>query len=50
MKKFSSGDELAKEMGLSPNVLKKTFDDYMEAARTKNDKFGKKVLTLFFFL
>ncbi|KAI0030292.1 fumarate reductase [Vararia minispora EC-137] len=42
MKKFNSGAELAKEMGISTAVLKKTFEDYNEAARTNKDKFGKK--------
>jgi hypothetical protein len=43
MKKFNSGKELAKEMGVSTDVLKKTFDDHNKAADSKNDKFGKKV-------
>ena len=43
MKKFDNGDALAKEMGLSPNVLAKTFDDYNTSIRTKKDPFGKKV-------
>jgi succinate dehydrogenase/fumarate reductase flavoprotein subunit len=43
MKKFDSGDALAKEFGLPPAVLKKTFDDYNMAAKTKKDKFAKKV-------
>ncbi|KAH9163929.1 Flavocytochrome c [Lactarius sanguifluus] len=42
MKKFDSGDALAKEFGLPPAVLKKTFDDYNLAAKTKKDKFAKK--------
>jgi hypothetical protein len=43
MKRFESGDAVAKEMGISPAVLKKTFDDYNTSARTKQDPFGKKV-------
>ena len=46
MKRYESGEALAKDMGLSPEVLKKTFDDYNTAARTKNDPFGKKVRSL----
>ncbi|VDC03866.1 unnamed protein product [Peniophora sp. CBMAI 1063] len=42
MKRFESGAELAKEMGISEATLKKTFDDYNTAARTKKDPFGKK--------
>ncbi|KAI0047470.1 fumarate reductase [Auriscalpium vulgare] len=42
MKRFENGEELAKEFGLKPEVLKKTFDDYNTAAKTKNDKFKKK--------
>ena len=43
MKYFASGYDLAKEMGISPETLKKTFDDYNTSARTKKDPFGKKV-------
>ncbi|TDL22789.1 fumarate reductase [Rickenella mellea] len=42
MKRFNSGAELAKEMGLSPDKLKKTFDDYNAGVRAKKDPFGKK--------
>lgn len=42
MKKFDSGEALAKEFGLPAAVLKKTFDDYNLAAKTKQDKFAKK--------
>ncbi|KAJ7072559.1 fumarate reductase [Mycena amicta] len=42
MKRFESGDALAKEMGLQPSVLKKTFEDYNTSVRTKKDPFGKK--------
>jgi hypothetical protein len=44
MKRFENGDALAKEFGLSPNVLKKTFEDYNQSVRSKKDPFGKKVL------
>jgi hypothetical protein len=43
MKRFESGDALAKEMGLDPTVLAKTFEDYNTSVRTKKDPFGKKV-------
>jgi flavocytochrome c len=42
MKRFESGEALAKEMGLKPEVLQKTFDDYNTSVRTKKDPFGKK--------
>ncbi|KAJ8521171.1 hypothetical protein ONZ45_g2088 [Pleurotus djamor] len=42
MKRFENGDELAKEFGLKPEVLKKTFQDYNQSVRTKKDPFGKK--------
>ncbi|KIP08490.1 hypothetical protein PHLGIDRAFT_18921 [Phlebiopsis gigantea 11061_1 CR5-6] len=42
MKRFESGEALAKEMGIPASVLKKTFDDYNVVARTKKDPFGKK--------
>ncbi|KAJ7594686.1 fumarate reductase [Mycena floridula] len=42
MKRFESGDALAKEFGLAPAVLKKTFDDYNKVVRSKKDPFGKK--------
>ncbi|KAJ7668470.1 fumarate reductase [Mycena polygramma] len=42
MKRFESGDALAKEMGLEPSVLKKTFEDYNAVVRSKKDPFGKK--------
>ncbi|PBK74247.1 Flavocytochrome c [Armillaria solidipes] len=42
MKRFDSGDALAKEFGLSPAVLKKTFEDYNKSVRTQKDPFGKK--------
>jgi flavocytochrome c len=42
MKRFESGEALAKEFGLAPAVLKKTFEDYNQSVRTKKDPFGKK--------
>ncbi|KAM5539775.1 hypothetical protein V8D89_006588 [Ganoderma adspersum] len=42
MKRYESGEALAKDMGISTAVLKKTFDDYNTIARTKKDPFGKK--------
>ncbi|KIM77168.1 hypothetical protein PILCRDRAFT_77009 [Piloderma croceum F 1598] len=42
MKRFESGTALAKEMGLDPKVLAKTFEDYNTSVRTKKDPFGKK--------
>jgi len=42
MKHFDSGKDLAKEMGISVDVLKKTFADYNSFAQNKNDPFGKK--------
>jgi len=42
MKHFNSGDELAREIGVSPSVLRKTFDEYNEASRTGKDKYGLK--------
>jgi hypothetical protein len=42
MKRFESGEALAKEMGLKPEVLKATFDKYNAGAKAKKDPFGKK--------
>lgn len=43
MKKFNSGEELAKEIGCSAATLKATFDDYNEiASGKKKDPYGKK--------
>lgn len=44
MKRFDSGEALAKEFGLKPEVLQKTFDDYnaIQAGKAK-DPYGKKV-------
>lgn len=41
--RFESGEAVAKEMGISPQELKATFDKYNEGARMKKDPFGKKV-------
>ena len=43
MKRFESGEALAKEIGIKPEELKKTFDEYNQIARAKKDPFGKKV-------
>lgn len=43
MKRFESGNDVAKEMGLDPKVLEATFKKYNEGARSKKDPFGKKV-------
>ena len=44
MKRFENGDALAKEFGLKPEVLQKTFDDYNKITAGKaKDPFGKKV-------
>jgi len=45
MKHFKSGAELAKEMGISADQLKKTFDQYNECAKTKKDPYGKRFFT-----
>lgn len=43
MKRFESGAELAKDMGISEDKLKSVFDDYNQiAAGKKEDPFGKK--------
>lgn len=42
MKHFKSGAELAKEMGISPAELKKTFDKYNQGAKENKDEFEKK--------
>ncbi|CAL1708059.1 unnamed protein product [Somion occarium] len=42
MKRFANGYDLAKEIGISPEQLKKTFDDYNVVIRNKKDPFGKK--------
>jgi hypothetical protein len=44
MKKFNSGEELAREIGIKPDVLKKTFEDHNGyASKPGSDPFGKKV-------
>ena len=47
MKRFESGEDLAKEMGLKPEVLKKTFEAYNTSATTKQDPFGKKACIIY---
>ncbi|KAI9572377.1 Flavocytochrome c [Boletus coccyginus] len=42
MKRFDSGEALAKEMGISPAYLKKTFETYNAGSKAKKDPFGKK--------
>eukprot|EP01114_Cavostelium_apophysatum_P006008 TRINITY_DN171_c0_g1_i1.p1 TRINITY_DN171_c0_g1~~TRINITY_DN171_c0_g1_i1.p1 ORF type:complete len:666 (-),score=165.26 TRINITY_DN171_c0_g1_i1:706-2703(-) len=42
MKKFNSGEALAKEMGISVQALEQTFSSYNNFAKNKNDPFGKK--------
>jgi flavocytochrome c len=42
MRKFDTGADLAKEIGVSAKTLEETFNDYNRAAETKNDKFKKK--------
>ncbi|KAH7923397.1 Flavocytochrome c [Leucogyrophana mollusca] len=42
MKRFESGEALAKEMGIKPEYLKKTFDTYNAGVKAKKDPFGKK--------
>jgi len=42
MKRFDSGEALAKEFGVAPEVFKKTIDDYNVSVRTQKDPFGKK--------
>jgi len=42
MKKFSNGSELAKEIGISSEALKKTFDQYNEDCKKGTDQWGKK--------
>jgi flavocytochrome c len=41
MKRLDSGEALAKEFGLSPSDLKKSFEDYNQSVRSKKDPFGK---------
>ncbi|KAL7418994.1 Osmotic growth protein [Cryptotrichosporon argae] len=43
MKRFNSGEELAKEIGVKPEVIKKTFDDHNRYSKNPGtDPFGKK--------
>ena len=42
MKRFESGEALAKEIGISPQVLAETFNKYNEVAKANKDPFGKK--------
>ncbi|KAI0093462.1 Flavocytochrome c [Irpex rosettiformis] len=42
MKRFESGEALAKEMGIPVSKLKKTFDVYNAGVKAKKDPFGKK--------
>jgi flavocytochrome c len=42
MKQFKSGQELAKELKVSPSVLEETFRKYNEVAANKTDPYGKK--------
>ena len=47
MKRFESGEALAKEMGIRPQILKKTFDEYNLISSGKaKDPFGKKVCAI----
>ena len=42
MKKFKTGSDLAKEMNISPEVLKSTFETYNSDAKKGMDQYGKK--------
>jgi len=42
MKRFSSGAEVAKEIGVNPSKLAKTFAEYNRVAQTKQCPYGKK--------
>jgi len=42
MKHFKSAAELAKEIGVSPDTIKTTFDEYNQNAKEGKDKYGKK--------
>jgi flavocytochrome c len=42
MKKFKSGSDLAKEMNISAEVLKSTFETYSSDAKKGTDQYGKK--------
>jgi hypothetical protein len=44
MKRFETGEELAKEMGLSKEKLAQVFTDYVAVTKDpKTDPFGKKL-------
>lgn len=45
MKKFNSGADFAKELGVSVEKLKETFDQYNAEAKKGTDKYGKKFFT-----
>jgi len=42
MKRYASGHELAKEMGIDAEKLSASFEHYNQVAKTGNDTFGKK--------
>jgi len=42
MKRFENGADLAKDMGISADALKKTFDEYNEIYKSEKDPFEKK--------
>jgi flavocytochrome c len=42
MKKFNSGNEVAREMGIDPSHLRETFEKYNRCAQTKSCPYGKK--------
>jgi predicted heme/steroid binding protein len=42
MKRYESGDALAKDMGIPASLLRKTFDDYTAIGKAQKDPFGKK--------
>lgn len=50
MKRFESGEALAKEIGISASELQKTFDTYNAGVKAKKDPFGKKVCFAYLFL
>lgn len=45
MKRFTQASDIAKEMGISLEHLKETFDLYSEDAKAGKDKYGKKFFT-----
>jgi hypothetical protein len=46
MKRYNNGAELAKDMGLSSEKLKSTFDTYNAGVKAKKDPYGRKVGSL----